>query len=279
MARLFSIVYKEDLTPDIKRIDLKALDIAKKSLPGQFVIIRIDAKGERIPLTIADKDIKRGTITLVFQEVGLTTKKLGRLSVREKVLDVVGPLGKPTEIEKYGNVICIGGGVGIAEVYPVSRALKEVGNRITGIIGARHKELLILESEIRSICDELHITTDDGSYGQKGFVSDILEKLLTYNLQPTTYNLIYAIGPVPMMRKVCEISRPYKIKTIVNLNPVMVDGTGMCGSCRVSVGGEIRFACVHGPEFDGHLVDFDELEARQGLFKEAEQKAISLCVK
>ncbi len=272
MTRLFSIVYKEDLAPNIKRIGLKASDIAKKSLPGQFVIIRVDAKGERIPLTIADKDIKRGTITLVFQEVGLTTKRLGRLSLGGKVLDVVGPLGRPTQIQKYGNVICIGGGVGIAEVYPVSRALKEGGNRVIGIIGAKSKELIILEDKMRSVCDELYITTDDGSYGERGFVSDILEKLLTYNLQPTTYNLIYAIGPVPMMRKVCQISRPYKIKTVVSLNPVMVDGTGMCGSCRVNVGGQTKFACVHGPEFDGHLVDFDELEARQNLFRELEKK-------
>jgi len=270
---VFKIINKEDLAKGIKRIKVIAPSIAKKALAGQFVVIRIDEKGERIPLTIADYDREKGIISLIFQEVGFTTKRLGRLEINDEVLDLLGPLGKPTEIKYYGNVICIGGGVGIAEVLPVSQAFKEKNNRVIGIMGARSKELLILEKEMSKICDELYITTDDGSYGRKGFVTDVLKEILNQQTnKPTNQqtNLAYAIGPVLMMKKVCEITRPYNTKTIVSLNPIMVDGTGMCGSCRVSVGEKTKFCCVDGPEFDGHLVDFTELENRLNFFKEKE---------
>ncbi len=276
---MFKIIDKKELAPGIKRIEVEAADISRKVKVDQFVIIRVDEKGERIPLTIADTNLERGTITLIFQEVGRSTCKLGRLSVGDSILDLVGPLGKPTEIKNYGRVIAIGGGVGIAELYPVVRALKEAGNIITGIIGARSKELLILEDELRKICDELYIATDDGSRGAKGFVSEVLKieiagcAQVPYRAQAgKRIDLVYAIGPVGMMRAVCEITKPGNIKTVVSLNSIMVDGTGMCGSCRVRVGDESRFACVHGPEFDGHKVDFDELEARLKLFLDAEER-------
>jgi len=267
---MFKIIKKESLAKGIKRIKIVAPSVAQKCVCGQFVIIRIDEEGERIPLTIADFDRKKGQISLIFQEVGFTTKKLGRLKINGKILDLLGPLGRPTEIKKYGNVICIGGGLGIAEVLPVCKAFKEEENRVIGIMGARSKELLILEEEMKGICDELYITTDDGSYGRKGFVTDVLKDLLNSQLSTINYQLVYAVGPVVMMEKVCEITKFYKIKTIVSLNPIMVDGTGMCGSCRVTVGGETKFSCVDGPEFDGHLVDFRELEKRLNLFRKEE---------
>lgn len=268
MRDSFKIVEKERLAEGIKKIKITASQIAKKALAGQFVIIRIDEKGERIPLTIVDSDKERGLITLVFQEVGFTTRTLGELEVGNEILDCLGPLGRPTETEKYDRVICIGGGVGIAEILPVSKAFKEKRNFVIGIIGSRSKELLILEREMRQVCDELYISTDDGSYGRKGFVTDILKELLIYS--SSVHQLVYAVGPVPMMQKVCEITKVSKIKTAVSLSPVMVDGTGMCGACRVCVGGETKFCCVDGPEFDGHLVDFEELEKRLNLFKEKE---------
>jgi ferredoxin--NADP+ reductase len=262
---VFRIINKEELAKGIKRIEVEAHSVAKKAVSGQFVIIRIDEKGERIPLTIADWNRKKGVISLIFQEVGYTTQVLGRLKINDEILDLLGPLGRPTEIRRYGNVICIGGGVGIAEILPISKTFKEKGNFLIGIIGAKSKSLLILEKEMREICDKLYVTTDDGSYGSKGFVTDVLREIL--NLQ---INLVYAVGPVPMMKRVCEITRPYNIKTVVSLNPIMVDGTGMCGACRVSIGGKTKFCCVDGPEFDGHLVDFEELEKRLNLFKESE---------
>ena len=285
---MFKIIDKKELAPGIKRIEVEAADISPKVKAGQFVIIRVDEKGERIPLTIADTNLERGTITLIFQEVGKSTCKLGRLSAGGSILDLAGPLGKPTEIKNYGRVIAIGGGVGIAELYPVVRALKEAepvrnidstsegsiisngaGNIITGIIGARSKQFLILEDELRELCDELYIATDDGSRGTKGFVSEVLKSEIAVGER---IDLVYAIGPVGMMRAVCEITKPGNIKTVVSLNSIMVDGTGMCGSCRVRVGDESRFACVHGPEFDGHKVDFDGLEARLKLFLDAEER-------
>lgn len=273
---MFPITHKKELAPMIKGIDVKAPYIARKARAGQFVIVRINDKGERIPLTIAGRDVDKGMITLIFQEVGKTTCQLGKLKSGDAILDLAGPLGKATELKKYGTVACIGGGVGVAEVYPVARALKEKGNRIIGIIGARSKNLLILEQEMRALCDAFYVTTDDGSYGEQGFTSSCLENLIK---QKKPIDLVYAIGPLPMMRAVSEVTRPSKIKTIVSLNPVMVDGTGMCGSCRVSIGGATKFACVDGPEFDGHLVDFDELGAREGLFSEAEKKAMRCCKK
>ena len=270
---MFKIIDKEDLAKDVTQILVEAPQVAKKAKAGQFVVVVIDEKSERIPLTLADWDKAGGTITLIFQEVGFTTKKLGTLNEGDYIQHILGPLGHPTEIKKLGTVICIGGGVGIAEVYPISRALKEAGNRVLGIIGSRSKELLILEDKMQNICDELFITTDDGSYGRKGFVTDALKELFevveksTHTMYP---DLVYCVGPLPMMKAVSELTRSYKIKTIVSLNPIMVDATGMCGSCRCTVGGKTVFGCVDGPDFDAHQVDFDELEKRLNLFKNQE---------
>ena len=291
---MFRIAHKEDLAKDITRITVEAPQVARKAQAGQFVIIIIDERGERIPLTLADWDKDKGTITLIFQKVGFTTKKLGTLNPGDYIEHVLGPLGHPTEVnpvrdtksmempnkisngvKKIGTVICIGGGVGIAEVYPVSRAFKEAGNRVLGIIGARSKELLILEDKMQKICDELFITTDDGSYSRKGFVTDALKELFDV-VEKSTHtkypDLIYCIGPVPMMKAVSELTRAYKVKTIVSLNPIMVDATGMCGSCRCTVGGKTVFGCVDGPDFDADQVDFDELGKRLKLFKNEEDK-------
>lgn len=255
------------MVPTIKKIVVEAPDVARNASCGQFGVVIADEKGERIPLTLADWDKEKGTITLIFQEVGFSTKKLGALEVGDKIAHILGPLGQPTEVKKIGTVICIGGGVGIAEVYPVSRAFKNARNKVIGIIGARSKDLLILEKEMKEVCDELYVATDDGSYGKKGFVTDILKEILQHNSQ-----LIYAIGPVPMMKAVSDTTRPFGIKTLVGLNPILVDATGMCGSCRCRVAGKTVFACVEGPEFDGHQVDFEELQKRLNLFKEQEEK-------
>jgi len=270
---MFKIIDKQELAKDITKITVSAPIIAQKAKAGQFVIIVIDEIGERIPLTLADWDKDKGTITLIFQKVGFSTKKLGTLKIGDSIAHILGPLGHPTEIKKFGTVICIGGGVGIAEVYPVSRAFKDLDNRVIGIIGARSKDLLILEEEMRKICDELFVTTDDGSYGRYGFVTDILKELFDV-IEKSTHtkypDLVYAIGPVPMMKAVAELTKAYQIKTIVSLNPVMVDATGMCGACRCTVGGKTVFGCVDGPDFDGHSIDFEELQARLNLFKEQE---------
>ncbi|MDP3143239.1 MAG: sulfide/dihydroorotate dehydrogenase-like FAD/NAD-binding protein [Candidatus Omnitrophota bacterium] len=264
---MFEIIEKVVLAEGIKKMVIQAKKIASKAAAGQFVMVIPEENGERIPLTIADHDSQNNAITLIFQEVGYSTKKLGSLKIGQEVFSILGPLGHPTEIANFGKVVCVGGGVGIAELYPVCKALKQAGNRVIGIMGARTKRLLILESHLRRICNELYITTDDGSYGTKGFVSDVLKNILN---NQKDVSLIYAIGPVPMMRAVSELTKPYKIKTIVSLNPVMVDGTGMCGACRVRVGGKTLFGCVDGPEFDGHLVDFPELQKRLSLYKEQE---------
>ena len=267
------IIYKEDLAQDITKIVVDAPQIAKKASAGQFVVVIVDDKDERIPLTLADWDKNKGTITLILQKVGYTTKKLGALNKGDNIQHILGPLGHPTDSKYVGTVICIGGGVGIAEVYPVSRAFKEAGNRVIGIIGSRSKELIILEHEMKQCCDELFITTDDGSYGRKGLVTDILKELfdvIEKSTQTKYPDLIYAIGPVPMMKAVSELTKEYNIKTIVSLNPVMVDATGMCGACRCSVGGKTVFGCVDGPDFDAHQVDFEELKKRLHLFKEQE---------
>ena len=270
---MYRIIYKEDLAQDITRIVVEAPQIAKKASAGQFVVVIVDDKDERIPLTLADWDKSKGSISLILQKVGYTTKKLGALNKGDNIQHILGPLGHPSEIKNIGTVICVGGGVGIAEVYPVSRAFKAAGNRVIGIIGSRSKELIILEHEMKQVCDELFITTDDGSYGRKGLVTDILKELfdvIEKSTQTKYPDLIYAIGPVPMMKAVSELTKGYRIKTIVSLNPVMVDATGMCGACRCSVGGKTVFGCVDGPDFDAHQVDFDELKKRLHLFKEQE---------
>jgi ferredoxin--NADP+ reductase len=253
-------------------MEIEAPEVARKARAGQFVIVRLTENGERIPLTIADFDGQRGTVTIIFQEVGYTTRQLARLEAGEALLDFVGPLGLPSEVENYGHVVCVGGGVGIAPVYPIARALKQAGNRVTAIIGARTKELLILEEEMRRVSDRLLVATDDGSYGHKGFVTDLVKQVLDEG-QPV--ERLWAVGPMIMMRNVAEVTRPYGVKTIVSLNPIMVDGTGMCGACRVAVGGQTRFACVDGPEFDGHEVDWELAMRRLAMYREEEQRALA----
>lgn len=268
---MFPIVKKEDLSPGISLFEIASPDVARARHPGQFVILRVDEFGERVPLTVADADASRGTITIICQGIGKTTKKLNSLKTGDSILDVVGPLGNPTHIEKFGTVVCIGGGVGVAEAYPLARALKEAGNHVISIMGFRSKGLLFLEKELRSASDELFVTTDDGTYGEKGLVTDRLGKLLANG---RGVNFVLAIGPTPMMRAVCEATRPSGITTMVSLNPIMLDGTGMCGACRVTVGGKTKFACVDGPEFDGHQVDFTELAKRQAAYRDKEKESL-----
>ncbi len=270
---MYEIVEKKVLSENVKLMKIKAPLVAKKAKAGQFIILRIDETGERIPLTIADFDKKKGTITIIFMEVGKTTKKLGTLNVGNSIINFAGPLGVPSEVKKYGTVVMIGGGVGIAPLYPVVKALKEEKNHVISILGARNKSLLMLEKEIDAVSDELFIATDDGSKGHKGFVSDVLQKLID---EKQKINMVMAIGPVIMMKVVADLTRKYGIKTLVSLNPIMVDGTGMCGGCRVSVGGETKFACVDGPEFDGHLVDFKNLMLRNRRFIHEEEEACKL---
>jgi len=267
---MYKILEKKVLSDTVKLMKIKAPLVAKKAKSGQFIILRIDEKGERIPLTIADYDRKNGTVTVIFMEVGKTTKQLGKLNIGDNLLNFAGPLGNPSEIKKYGTVVMIGGGVGIAPLYPIVRDLKKIGNYVISILGARNEKLLMLEKEIEEYSDEIFITTDDGSKGHKGFVSDILKKLIN---EGRKINMVMAIGPVIMMKVVTDVTRPFKIKTLVSLNPIMVDGTGMCGGCRVSVGEETKFACVDGPEFDGHLVDFKNLNLRNRRFLCQEEEA------
>ena len=253
---VYKVLDKKRLASTVTLLKLDAPEIAKKVQPGQFVILRLNEEGERLPLTVNDFDRENGTITIVFQEVGKTTKLMGRLNPNDGILDVVGPLGKHTKIEKFGKVICIGGGVGTAVIYPVTRALYQAGNEVIGIVGARSKDLLTFVDEMDAVTNQLIITTDDGSQGRKGLVTEPLKEILDSGEK---IDHIIAIGPAIMMKFVCKTTEPYKIKTIVSLNPIMLDATGMCGVCRVSVGGEIKFGCVDGPEFDGHQVDFDSL--------------------
>ncbi len=272
---MFRIIYKEELAKDITMLTIEAPVIAAKAKAGQFVVVVIDEQGERIPLTLADWNKDKGTITLIFQKVGRSTKKLGMLNSGGCIEHILGPLGHPTDAIKIGTVICIGGGVGIAEVYPVSKAFKAAGNRVLGIIGARSKDLIILEKEMKDVCAELFITTDDGSYGQRGLVSDVLRELFQV-IEKSTHtkypDLAYCIGPVRMMKAVAEFTKGFNVKTVVSLNPIMVDATGMCGSCRCTVGGKTVFGCVDGPDFDGQAIDFEELEKRLRLFKSEEEK-------
>ncbi|MGE5543659.1 MAG: sulfide/dihydroorotate dehydrogenase-like FAD/NAD-binding protein [Bacillota bacterium] len=266
---MFRIRSKKVLGPELKLMVVEAPEIAAKAQPGQFIILRENECGERIPLTIADFDRKEGTITIIFQEVGRSTRDLGLLEAGDSILDFVGPLGKKSEIEEFGKVICVGGGVGVAPVYPITRALFEAGNHVVSVIGARSKNLLILEEEMRQVSHQLVVMTDDGSYGEKGFVTDALRKLLSQD----TYARVIAIGPLVMMKAVSQVTREFGVKTIVSLNPIMVDGTGMCGACRVAVGGETKFACVDGPEFDGHEVDWALAQQRAKMFLTQEKIA------
>jgi len=267
---LFRILEKQRLAPMVYLLKFEAPEIAEKVQPGQFVILRVHEKGERIPLTVCDFDREKGSIDLVFQEVGKTTKLLGRLNVNDFILDVIGPLGNPSEVEKFGRVVCVGGGVGTAAVYPVARALYQKGNELLNIMGARSAELLILEDEMRKVSNSLYITTDDGTKGHHGLVTDVLEQIM----EKEKIDRVVAVGPAVMMKFVSRTTQPFNVKTVVSLNSIMVDGTGMCGCCRVSVGGETKFTCIDGPEFDGHLVDFDELISRLNMFVEEEKAAL-----
>ena len=263
---MFKIIAKKEHNESVCELTLAAGLIAKKVKPGQFVIIRIDEKGERIPLTVADFDREKGTLTIIFQSIGYTTKKLSQMNVGDSILDCVGPLGLPTEFGDSKKAIVVGGGVGCAIAYPQAKALNKMGVDTTVIAGFRNKDIVILEEEMRNVSNNYYITTDDGSYGQKGFVTDVLKDLL----QKEKYDLVIAIGPIPMMKFVSLTTKEFGVKTIVSLNPIMIDGTGMCGGCRVTVGGEIKFACVDGPDFDGHKVDYDELMRRNGFYREQE---------
>ena len=265
---MYQILQTRDLAPTVKQFLIHAPLVARKRRAGNFVMLRISETGERIPLTIADGDAEAGTISLIVQAVGKTTRQLCSMRAGDTVLDVVGPLGKPTPVEKFGTVVCVGGGVGTAELYPIARALRDAGNRLLSIVGGRTDELVILEEEMRGCSHRLFVTTDDGSRGRKGLVTDQLRDLLGEPIRA-----VYAIGPLPMMKAVSELTRPYGIRTFVSLNTIMVDGTGMCGGCRLTVNGEMKFACVDGPEFDGHTVDFEELMMRNNTYLSMEKEA------
>lgn len=268
------IIEKVHLSENVVRMTIEAPEIAKKRKAGQFIVILIDEKGERIPLTITDSDATRGTITIIFQIVGKTTACLAVLDKGDSISGVQGPLGNPTEIDNFGTVVCVGGGVGVGVVYPIAVSLKKANNRVISIIGARTRGLLILEDEMKDVSNELIVTTDDGSYGFHGFVSSALQNLINSGEK---VDRVFAIGPVPMMQAICNVTRPYKIKTIVSLNPIMVDATGMCGACRVSVAGETKFACVDGPEFNGHEVNFDLLASRLRMYLDQEKESMERC--
>jgi ferredoxin--NADP+ reductase len=265
------IVAKQELAEQIKLIKINAPQIAKKAQPGQFVILRMDDKGERIPLTLVDWEKDNGAITLIFQEVGVSTKKLGMLKVGDEIPNVLGPLGTPSDIKSNVSVAFACGGVGTAAAYPIARAFKEAGDKVISIVGARNKDLLILEDKMKDVSDDFFISTDDGSKGHKGFVSQVLKSLIEKDYK---LDLVYVIGPAIMMKVTSEVTRPYGIKTIVSLNPIMVDGMGMCGVCRCSVGGKTKFACVDGPEFDAHQVNFDELLKRLRMYFPEEKLAL-----
>jgi ferredoxin--NADP+ reductase len=266
---MFKIIRREEMAEGTVVLnEIEAPRIARKARPGQFVILKANEEGERIPLTMAETDPEKGTLTIIYMVVGKSTALFKSLKVGDAYQDVIGPLGKATEIEKVGNVVCVGGGTGIAVLHPITRALKNVGNHVTAIIGSRSKNLLIMEDHMRRASHELLICTDDGSYGRKGFVTEALKDVLDKG----DTQLAVAIGPVPMMKFVCKLTAQYGVKTLVSLNPIMVDGTGMCGGCRVTVGGKTKFACVDGPEFDGHEVDYDELMLRLQAYCEDEKR-------
>lgn len=271
VRELFKIVKKQVLNPAVKLMEIEAPYVARKAEPGQFIILRTDEEGERIPLTIADFNRENGTVTIIFQEVGKTTRKLGSMKEGEALLDFVGPLGTPTHLDGNKRVAVIGGGLGAAIAYPQAKKLHGLGAEVDTIVGFRNKDLIILEDEMREVSSSLYVVTDDGSNGRKGFVTDELKKLIE---EGAKFDLVIAIGPLVMMKAVSNLTRGYGIKTVVSLNPVMIDGTGMCGGCRVTVGGKTKFACIDGPDFDGHEVDFDEAMRRQSIFKREERQSL-----
>ena len=264
----FEIVSRRLLAPTVTLMEIAAPRVARKVKAGQFIILRVDEQGERVPLTVAEHDLEKGTITVVFQEVGYTTRRLAEKQVGDVISDLLGPLGRPTEVKHYGRVLCAAGGVGIAFIYPEVKAFAAAGNELTSVLAARSKDLLFFVDEIRALSKELHIATDDGSAGHHGVITDLLRQLLERGQK---YDYCIAIGPLPMMRATTALTREFNLPTLVSLDPIMVDGTGMCGGCRVTVGGEVKFACVDGPEFDGHQVDFEELAKRKRAFFEEEQ--------
>lgn len=271
-VHVFNILHSVFIAPGIKRFVIEAPRIARKHRPGQFVILRLCEQGERIPLTIERSDPAKGTINICVQSAGKTTHLLNSFETGDRILDVVGPLGKPSEIENFGTVVIIGGGVGTAMAYPTAAALNKAGNRVISIVGARNKELVILEQEMAEVSDTLLVTTDDGSYAEKGFVTDKLRQLIRFG---TRIDLVLAVGPIPMMKAVADITRDAHIRTIVSLNPIMIDGTGMCGGCRVLIDSKSEFACVDGPEFDAHRVNFEVLVQRNAMYREAERNSMA----
>lgn len=268
---MFKILNAQFIGPEVKRFEIEAPHIAKKRKAGQFIILRVDQNGERIPLTIADSDVEKGTITIIAQGIGKTTKELNKLEAGDYIRDLVGPLGRATHVEQFGTCVIVGGGVGTAIAYPVAKALKEAGNTTISIIGGRSKNFVILENELRDFCDDVQITTDDGSYGMKGFVTDKLREIIEAR---NDVKFVLAIGPIPMMKNVANVTKEYGIKTVVSLNPIMVDGTGMCGGCRAVVDNKTVFVCVDGPEFDAHKVDFETLMKRNRQYSIQEKEAL-----
>lgn len=267
---MYKVIEKEILNPTVTKMVVEAPAVAKKALAGQFIILRVHEDGERIPLTIADYDREKGTITIIFQIVGKTTMLLNQLNVGDSILDFVGPLGKPSHVDGYKKVCVIGGGVGCAIAYPTAKALHENGTKVTVITGFRNKDLVILEEEFKQVSTHAYLVSDDGSTGVKGLVTNVLEELIN---KGESFDEVIAIGPLIMMKFVCQLTKKYGIKTVVSMNPIMIDGTGMCGGCRLSVGGETKFACVDGPDFDGHLVDFDEAMSRGATYRDFEAHA------
>jgi len=267
---VYEILLKQDLVPNIHLFKVRVPNVAKKAQPGQFVVIRIDERGERIPLTMADWDREEGSVTIVFMEVGTTTHRLALLKAGDFITDFIGPLGLPTHIDEFGTVVCVAGGFAVATIMPIARAMREKGNKVISIMGARNQDLIFWEDELRSVSDQLIVTTDDGSYARKGLVTEPLKELLEGN---DRIDRVIAIGPSIMMKFCAKTTLPFGVKTIVSLNPIMVDGTGMCGCCRVSVGGVTKFACVDGPDFDGHQVDWDLLFARQRIYLDEEKRS------
>ncbi len=269
------VIEKAQLSREVFKLRFHAPLIAEERRPGQFLIIQLDTNfGERIPLTIADADPNEGSVTIIFQTVGNTTHRLAALKVGDTIENVLGPLGRPTHIERFGRVVCVGGGIGVAPLYPIVQAMKQAGNELIVVIGARTKELVILEDELREIADEIVVCTDDGTYGRKALVTEPLKELCSTSPKP---DLAVAIGPPIMMKFCCETTRPFEVPTVVSLNTIMVDGTGMCGGCRVSVGGRTKFVCVDGPEFDGHQVDFDNMMLRLGAYRSREEEEHHRC--
>ena len=267
---MYTIGHKEILNPTVTRMDIQAPLVAEKARPGQFIILRVEEDGERIPLTVADTDPQRGTVAIIFQIVGATTEKLNHLEEGDALQDFVGPLGRPSELEGLKKVAVIGGGVGCAIAYPVAKALHRQGAQVHAVVGFRSEDLIILQKEFEAVSDKLVVMTDDGSAGRKGLVTDALRELIESGER---YDQVIAIGPLVMMKFVCKLTKEYAIPTVVSMNPIMIDGTGMCGGCRLTVGGETKFACVDGPDFDGHLVDFDEAMKRGTMYRDFERKA------